>query len=309
MTNNLKKPLVSVVIPAYNCEKFIEICLNSVVKQTFQDFEVIVVDDGSTDRTQDLCLKYCNFQPEKVSYYYQSNRGPSSARNHGIRLSRGKYLCLLDADDYWDENFLEIMLKELESSQSDIVVCYNYRLEFRKNILVKKDIETWIDKIDGSESLYKQFLKEDLIGGPSRILCKKSIMEDIGGYDEKLWMGMEWDLYIRFFEKERRISIVRIPLYYYHIRNDGSNMSRRVDPWQHIYYDTYLIYRKFKSSIHKDPKLKEAYSEHLWYCALNLYRKKTKLVWMIYFVLLSQRLHFSILGKMSRYLQRNRSLL
>ena len=300
--------MISVVIPAFNCEAYIEICLNSVAIQTFKDFEVIVVDDGSTDRTQDLCLKYCGLQPEKFSYYNQPNSGPSSARNRGIKLSRGKYLCLLDADDYWDENFLEIMLTELESSQSDIVVCYNYRLEFRKNILVKKDIETWIDKIDGSESLHKQFLKEDLIGGPSRILCKKSITDDIGGFDERLCIGEMWDLWIRFFEKQRHVSIVSIPLYYYHIRDDGSNITRRLDPWQSI-YETYLIYRKFKNSIHQNPELKKVYSEHLWYGALKLYRERTKLVWMIYLVLLSQRLHFSILGKMSRYLQRNRSLL
>lgn len=306
MVNDMKTPLISVVIPAFNCDKFIYICLNSVIKQTFQDFEVIVVDDGSTDRTQDLCLKYCELQPEKVSYYYQPNSGPSSARNHGIRLSRGEYLCLLDADDYWDENFLEIMYQELESSQSDIVVCYNYRLEFRKDILVKKDIETWIDKIAVSGNLHKQFLKEDLIGGPSRMLCKKSIMDDIGGYDERLWVGEVWDLWIRFFEIERHVSIIRIPLYYYHIRDDGSNITRRVKSLQYI-HETYLIYEKFKNSIHQDPDLKKVYSEHLWHCALNLYREKTKLVWMIYFVLLSQRLHFSILDKTSRFLQRNNS--
>ena len=260
----MKKPLISVVIPVFNCEKYVGKCLNSVIEQTFQDFEIIIIDDGSTDNTHDLCLRYVDLHSEQIRYFRQENRGPASARNRGIRLSQGKYLSFLDADDYWDENFLEIMLKELESSQSDIVVCYNYRLEFRNNILVKKDIETWIDKIDVSGNLHKQFLKEDLIGGPSRILCKKSIMDDIGGYDERLWMGEEWDLWIRFFEIERHASLVRVPLYYYHIRDDGSNITRRVENWQYI-YETYLIYRKFKKSIHQDPELKEVYSEHLWH--------------------------------------------
>lgn len=302
----MKRPLISVVVPVFNCEKYIRTCLDSVLDQTFQDYEIIIVDDGSTDNSQNICLKYVTKYPERVEYSYQANKGPAAARNCGIRLARGKYVSLLDADDYWDNRFLEIMLKELQSSESDIVVCYNYRLEFENNCLLKEEIEMTCAKIATSTDLYKEFLREDLIGGPARMLCKKAILDDIGGYDETFWIIDCWDIWIRFFEKERRVSIVRLPLYYYHVRDDGSNITRRANIWDKL-HEIYLIYRKFKDSIHQDPELKEVYSEYFWNCALSLYRERTNFVWVIYFVFLSQRLHFSILGKTLRFLQRNNS--
>ena len=308
MTNDMKEPLISVVVPVFNCEKYVYKCLTSLIEQTFQDFEIVIVNDGSTDRTETLCRGFLKRYSGKIHYYYQTNKGAAAARNAGLELARGKYISFLDGDDCWENIFLEYMLKELESCEYDIVVCYSYRLEFKSNILIKKSVETWIDDIDDSKDLHKQFLREDLIGGPSRTLCKRSILSEIGGYDERFPLSDCWDLWIRFFQKKRRVSIVRLPLYYYHVRDDGSNITRRAKASDGT-HEYYILYFKYKSLILKDGELKKAYSEYFWNCALKLYSERTNFVWILYFVLLSQRLHFSIFDRISRFLWRNNGLL
>ena len=99
----MKKPLVSVIIPTYNSAGYIEEALESVFEQTLQDFEIIVVDDGSTDGTGEVLRKY----GDRIRYIYQENNGPASARNGGIRVARGEYIAFLDADDLWVSTKLE----------------------------------------------------------------------------------------------------------------------------------------------------------------------------------------------------------
>ena len=94
----MEKIKVSIVTPCYNHGKYIHEMLDSVFAQTFQDFEVIVVDDGSTDQTMDIVKA---FSPEKVQYIYQSNCGRSNARNHAIGLAKGRYIAFLDSDDLY----------------------------------------------------------------------------------------------------------------------------------------------------------------------------------------------------------------
>lgn len=299
----MENPLISVIIPVFNCEKFVHLSLNSVIGQTFQDFEIVIVDDGSIDRTQELCLKFAGQYPEKVRCHHQENKGPSSARNAGIALSLGEYVAFLDADDYWDEQFLELMLNKLIDLRADIVVCDNYRLEYMNGSLKSEEIEKRSDELVQSSSLYKAFLKEDLIGGPARVLYKRTLLDEMEGYDERLSVTECWDFWIRFFQKEKRVSILRQPLYYYHVRDDGSNITRRASIWQGI-YENYLIYVKFKRSILQDPELKRVYSELFWNCSLRLFHEKTNFHWILYLILLSQRLHFSIFKKTARLLDR-----
>ena len=102
--------MASVIIPVYNSEKYIEECIESILSQTLKDFEIVVVDDGSTDRTPEILSKYSDI----VTYIRQANQGPSIARNAGIKLSRGRYLCFLDADDIYHPNRLEKLIGFLE---------------------------------------------------------------------------------------------------------------------------------------------------------------------------------------------------
>src|SRR3990172_2985097 len=105
-TGNMPLPLVSVVIPTYNSAQFIGEAVRSVLEQTYSHHEVIVVDDGSTDNSEDVLRLF----GERIQYIHQENRGPSAARNGGIRLAKGDYICFLDADDLWLPGELEVQV-------------------------------------------------------------------------------------------------------------------------------------------------------------------------------------------------------
>ena len=99
-------PKVSVIIPTYNRAHYICETIDSILAQTYRDYEIIVVDDGSADNTRKVLQKYDG----KVRYFYQKNRGPSAARNFGISQSQGEYIAFLDDDDLWTENKLELQI-------------------------------------------------------------------------------------------------------------------------------------------------------------------------------------------------------
>jgi glycosyltransferase involved in cell wall biosynthesis len=109
-----QRALVSIVIPAYNAEKFIAETIDSVIGQTYTNWELIVVDDGSKDGTKEVVAAYLG--DPRVKYVHQQNAGVSLTRNHGIRLSKGEYITFLDADDHWQKNNLEEKIKFLEQN-------------------------------------------------------------------------------------------------------------------------------------------------------------------------------------------------
>ena len=122
--------MISVIIPVYNGEKYISECIESVLKQTFRDFEIIVINDGSTDNTAEICRKFKN-----IRYFYQENKGVSKAREKGLQVSKGEYITFIDSDDTIKSDFLETMLCEMENC--DIVCCNSIdEIEYKSDIYI-----------------------------------------------------------------------------------------------------------------------------------------------------------------------------
>jgi len=115
------KPLISVIIPVYNAEECLEICLRGILKQTFVNFEIILIDDGSTDSSLDICNKFA-LQNQKISVFHQSNVGVSKARNKGLDEARGKYIVFVDADDKVLPNYLELFIYDKEIPEGTLVL-------------------------------------------------------------------------------------------------------------------------------------------------------------------------------------------
>ncbi|MGL5901924.1 MAG: glycosyltransferase family 2 protein [Cetobacterium sp.] len=115
-------PEISIVVPVYNVEKYLEQCLDSILAQTFENFEVILVNDGSTDSSEEICDRYIKLDP-RFKLYNKINGGLSDARNIGVEKSRGRYLIFIDSDDYITENYCKVLKDCIEQSDVDIVVC------------------------------------------------------------------------------------------------------------------------------------------------------------------------------------------
>lgn len=112
---------VSVIVPVYNAEHYLEQCLDSILEQTYKDFELIIIDDGSTDHSGKICERYIQ-QFRYGTLIHRENKGLISARIEGLHKSVGNYVAFIDADDWVDDDFLEFLVTNMESKQADIVI-------------------------------------------------------------------------------------------------------------------------------------------------------------------------------------------
>lgn len=132
--------LVSVIIPVFNAEKYIKKCIDSIVKQTFTNFEIIIINDGSTDGTQEILNKYIRKYPENLRVFCQKNAGQSVARNKAMNYVRGKYVVFLDGDDYLEKKCLQRLFEEAERTQAIVVVCGHNRITRKGKVLSKVSV-------------------------------------------------------------------------------------------------------------------------------------------------------------------------
>lgn len=131
-----KEPLISVIIPIYNAEKYLERCLDSIVGQTYQNLEIILVDDGSTDRSREICIRY-EEQDLRVFLYSQENQGQSGARNTGLDRIKGEYIAFVDSDDWLEDTAIEVMYRKAKETGSEIVCTSYYKNYSARQVEVK----------------------------------------------------------------------------------------------------------------------------------------------------------------------------
>lgn len=117
----METELISVIVPVYNVERYLRRCVDSILHQTYQDLEVLLVDDGSTDASGAICDEYAA-QEERVAAVHQKNGGLSAARNAGLERAQGTYLCFVDSDDFLDSRMLETLCRDLQEQDADVAV-------------------------------------------------------------------------------------------------------------------------------------------------------------------------------------------
>lgn len=189
IASNCKMPAVTVVIPAFNHERYVERCITSVLAQTFTNFEIIVVDDGSQDRTPDILRRY----EDRITLIRQDNRGTQAARNTAIRASAGQYIALLDSDDVWLPNKLARQV-EAFTSRPGVGLVYG-----QAHIVDANDvcIGTNLGKPIADPSLqYEQILIENPIPALTAMV-RKECFDMVGLFDERLVGAADWDMWLR----------------------------------------------------------------------------------------------------------------
>lgn len=189
--------LVSIIIPAYNAEKYLRIALNSVLNQTYKNIELIVIDDGSKDSTPKILEDYVANYPDKMKVVTQENSGPSKARNKGIALAKGKYIAFLDSDDVWEKQKLEKQVSYMKAKEASIkdlgiIICNGIAIDKEGNYL--KDV---ISEEYKPQALRTNLLFENCVKPTTSWLVKKSCFEDVGVFDEQLAVAEDWELAIR----------------------------------------------------------------------------------------------------------------
>jgi glycosyltransferase, group 2 family protein len=200
---------VSVIIPVYNVENYLRKCLDSLVNQTLKDIEIIVVNDGTTDNSQEIINEYVKKYPKKVVSIIQENGGQGAARNTGLLHAKGEYIGYVDSDDYVEENMYEELYKKAKEEDSDIVICGNNVVKENYELFSKEDVD-----------------KEFLLGKMAvwnKIYKKNIIVDNKIQFRSKVWYE-DLDFTMKVYFSSKKISYVDKPLYNYLLR-EGSTMN------------------------------------------------------------------------------------
>ncbi|ULC60565.1 glycosyltransferase family 2 protein [Flaviramulus sp. BrNp1-15] len=197
---------VSIVVPCFNHAHFLNEALQSVLNQTYKNWECIIVNDGSPDNTEEVAINWCE-KDNRFKYLYKDNGGLSSARNAGIKISTGKYILALDADDILHKDYILKTLKILQQNP-DLAIVSSYRKFFVGNISnVTKTYEA-------SGNTYRDLMFENVLM-PSSIY-RKACWVEVGGYDESMTKGFEdWEFWISILKRGWKYKFVEEYLFYY----------------------------------------------------------------------------------------------
>lgn len=214
------KDKISIIVPIYNCQDYIENCVNSLLKQTYQNIEILLIDDGSKDNSYEICKDIAK-KDSRIKVFHKENGGVSSARNYGIKVSSGEYISFVDSDDFVQERYCEILLNGIKRDADLSVVGFETTNE------VKNITTTHFDNyelLDVNKS-YKYIFRENNFSGFSwNKLYKKLIIENIGDkpFNEDIHICEDTLFNSRYLTKCKRIVYNKSHLYFYYKRIDSA---------------------------------------------------------------------------------------
>ena len=254
--------LISVIIPIYNVEQYLDECLNSVINQTYKKIEIILVDDGSTDNSGNICDEYKK-KDNRIKVIHKANGGLSDARNVGIKLASGKYIQFIDSDDFIDNDMIEILYNLIKENDADISMCSNYILVGKKK---KSDCS-------GKKYIYNRIeaLKEILLDQKVRSyawnkLIKRELLNNIEFPKGKVFEDI---LTIpKLFEISSKIIFLDVPKYYYRQR-EGSILNKQTNELRLAYINATKEITEYIKE--KEPSLKDYYAYSIAHITIKTY--------------------------------------
>lgn len=212
---------ISIIVPIYNMEKLMHKCIDSILTQTFKDFELLLIDDGSTDRSAMICDEYQHKDP-RIKVYHKSNGGLSDARNYGLERATGKYTIFVDPDDWVDSSGLDKLYERAEKEDADITICDLYREDEYSRHYMKQQ-PTALNSKDVLEELFQN------IGG---FTVNKLIKRELYGrfhvqYPVGIYGCEDQYVMAQFFLHDIRIAYE--PVAFYHYMYNSASLTRHYD--------------------------------------------------------------------------------
>lgn len=212
----MNKCKLSIIVPVYGVEKYIDKCLDSLVKQSLKEIEIIVVNDGTKDNSQKIIDKYVKKYPEKIKSYIKENGGQGSARNYGLEKANGEYIGYVDSDDFIEKDMYKKLYNKAKEDNYDIVVCGNYNVS---EDYKTKNIDTFINN-------YNTDLENIIFGKMAvwnKIYKKEILVENKLKFKEKVWYE-DLAFTLKAIINSNSFAFINEPLYDYLIR-EGSTMN------------------------------------------------------------------------------------
>lgn len=251
----MNSDLVSIIIPTYNRADLIGETLDSIINQTYTNWECLVVDDGSTDNTAKILKKYKE-KDTRISFHNRPNNKPKGAnacRNYGLEICNGKYVNWLDSDDIFHFHKLEKQIQIIESDNKNFSVCKSYVFE---NTIYDSHLKLKSSEVKTNDSFNDFLSKRIIIPIQAPIFKKKFLIDNDLFFDESLNAGQEWEFFARILYQFNDYTVVNIPLDY--IRCHNNNISTSINR-KEILYNYYLarlkIYNTFKERLDIESKI------------------------------------------------------
>lgn len=211
-----KEDLVSIIVPVYNAEQYLDECLESIISQTYQNLEIICIDDCSTDSSKEIIRKYQKIDERVVLLEHEENEGVSRSRNDGLSFAHGVYISCVDADDKVDKDFIKELV--INIGNNDICICgyVKFNQEKTRQFLLRQD------QVDSYEKVMFNILCSNYLGAyMCNKLFRKKLMQGIY-IDEDLSIGEDLLFVIRYLQIGKRISYVNKPMYQYRIHSKSA---------------------------------------------------------------------------------------
>lgn len=223
-------PKISIIIPVYNVEKYIKRCLESILAQTFKDYEVILVDDGSTDKSSEICNEYA-LKDSRIKVIHQKNSGASAARNAGLKIAGGEYIGFIDSDDYIAKDMYETLYKLITKYNTDIAICG--LLHEYKNYTVDPYPHEEESKISGLEALKIALIGKKFSVNVYNKIYKKDLFKDI--QFPKLKFAEDGYVLTRILYKAKSVAYNTSPKYFWqHHKGSVTNSSFDKREWETV---------------------------------------------------------------------------
>ena len=224
--------LISVIIPVYNAEKYLEQCLNSIKNQTYKNFEVIIVNDGSKDNTDSICKKFAQ-SDSRFRYFSKENGGVSSARNFGLDNANGHYITFIDGDDWVEHNHLEILIKSITEKNSDIAICsykeFDNNIDTYYTIVYTKQEKNLLnfEKMNRDDflTIFPKLMSINVcFNNAVAKLFRKELVNNLR-FDTSIKYGEDLDFYFSLYLNVESISYVDELTYVYRIHGDSTTSN------------------------------------------------------------------------------------
>lgn len=210
--------LISIIVPVYNVEEYIDTCLHSLISQTYQRTEILVIDDGATDRSGEMCDAFSQKYPEKIIVHHTENHGLSAARNVGLKHSKGEYVCFVDSDDWIEPEMLEVLYHNIRQADADISTCgmlWDYGIEGPPP-LKPHDYREY-----GQKTFFHEMICNPNVYG---YVCNKLIKGDLArkfSFDETLFSQEDMDFCMNLAMECSKVVSTDSQLYHYRQRSDS----------------------------------------------------------------------------------------
>ena len=216
--------MISIIIPVYNAERNLSQCVDSVISQTYKDWELLLVNDGSQDQSGIICNKYAG-RDSRIKVYHKENGGVCSARNVGLKYAQGDFITFIDSDDWVESDILERYIETYNRTHADWVRCCYVREYGDKSHVVSIDEETILYSHADIEVFVE---KHRLYGFLWNSLFKKSILDGIT-FDENITWCEDHIFSYQYVLRCRSVAIITSPLYHYRI-NESASLSTQINP-------------------------------------------------------------------------------